>query len=216
MNYLRAFAEPDRLIHTEGTIISEGDEGREERERIVEPADCGSPLLRSATSLKRTIFLAALQFVGSRTEDECHEASRRIPFKQTFRNSGKQAASQPATFPSFSSSASSLAFPCYFNCRHSTCHRSVSSGLARFKRANRRATISLPPSSIQGMITVRGSNTVGEAASCLVSSLCVPLFSLSPAPCHLSFVSIPPSLGLLRFVLLSSPRIRKTGRVCLS
>lgn len=128
----------------------------------------------------------------------------------------RQASSQPATFPSFSSSASSLAFPCYFNCRHSTCHRSVSWGLARFKRANRRATISLPPSSIQGMITVRGSNTVGEATSCLVSSLCVPPFSLSPAPCHLSFVSIPSSLGLLRFVLLSSPRICKTGRACLS
>lgn len=105
-------------------------------------------LLRSATSLKRTIFQGALQFVGSRTEDECHEASWRIPFKQTF-SEFMQAASQPASQPggrltnqlggqrgfsssslpsgsSFSSRASSLTFPCYFNCRHSTCHRSVS------------------------------------------------------------------------------------------
>lgn len=84
-----------------------------EDERIGEHA--AMPLLRPATSLKRTIFQGALQFVESRTEDECREATRRIPFKQTFRNPGSQVGGRgrPRSIR-FSCTASSSGFPLLF------------------------------------------------------------------------------------------------------
>lgn len=186
VNYLRGAAVPDRLIHTEGTIISQGEgrSGQRTHRRARRPV-----LLPSATSLKRTIFLPALQFAGNGTEDGCREAWWRIPFKQTFRDDSRERERKGDGhrfdgIRSSSSSSSSLVVPLLFQLsRHSACHRSVSHSFLVSKKEESktpRQNFSASPS-IRGMITVReGRFSLSRSLFSLpcLSSPFLPFFSI--------------------------------------
>lgn len=99
-----------------------GFERRPRGEREIARASTGVHCYGSATSLKRTIFQGALQFVGSRTEDECHGASRPDSFSfGKFFGIQADRPAETALLPFWVAvfhrgNASSLTFPCYFNC----------------------------------------------------------------------------------------------------